>query len=342
MNRNNINFPFKRYQIQKVWRADKPQKGRYREFYQCDIDYIGTNSLLCEVEIIDVINEVFKKLRYNDYTIRLNNRKILFAISEALNISKRFNDLCISVDKIDKIGIKGFIKELSNQDFNEKSINTLRKIFEYEGNNSQKLDFIEKKIKKFNIGLEGIEELKKIISISNCKNKNVVIDFSLARGLSYYTSSIFEVISIKNYAGSLAGGGRYDNLTEIFGLKDMSGIGISFGLERIYNLLDEKKLFPKKINQTCKVLVTNLNNCVTKFSFEITKELRKENIATEMYISCSKLKKQLQFANNKKIPYVVIIGDDEKKMNKVTLKEMDSGNQKLVQINELLSILNLK
>lgn len=342
MNRNNISFPFKRYQIQKVWRADKPQKGRYREFCQCDIDYVGTDSLLCEIEIINIMNSIFNQLGYNNYKLKINNRKILAGISESLDIKNRFNDLCISIDKIDKIGNKGFEKELSNQNFNKKIINYLIEIFQYNGNNLEKLDFIEKKIKKSKLGLEGIEDLREIINWTGNNDKKLKIDFSLARGLAYYTSSIFEIISTKNNNGSLAGGGRYDNLTEIFGLKDMSGIGISFGIERIYNLLEEQKLFPKKLTQPLRVLVTNLNNDVTKFSMKIADQLREKNISTEMYIKCSKLKKQLQFANNRKIPFVVIIGDEENKMKKVTIKEMDSGNQKLVEINELLSILNLK
>ena len=241
MNRNNISFPFKRYQIQKVWRADKPQKGRYREFCQCDIDYVGTDSLLCEIEIINIINSIFNQLGYNNYTLKLNNRKILAGISESLDIKNRFNDLCISIDKIDKIGNKGFEKELSNQNFNKKTINYLIEIFQYEGNNLEKLDFIEKKINTSKLGLEGIEDLRKIINFLGENDKKLEIDFTLARGLAYYTSSIFEIISTKNNTGSLAGGGRYDNLTEIFGLKDMSGIGISFGIERIYNLLEEQK-----------------------------------------------------------------------------------------------------
>ena len=342
MNRNNISFPFKRYQIQKVWRADKPQKGRYREFCQCDIDYVGTDSLLCEIEIINIMNSIFNQLGYNNYTLKLNNRKILAGISESLDIKNRFNELCISIDKIDKIGNIGFEKELSNQNFNKKTINYLIEIFQYEGNNLEKLDFIEKKIKKSKLGLEGIEDLREIINLIGENDEKLEIDFALARGLAYYTSSIFEIISTKTNTGSLAGGGRYDNLTEIFGLKDMSGIGISFGIERIYNLLEEQKLFPKKLTQPLRVLVTNLNNDVTKFSMKIADQLRENNISTEMYIKCSKLKKQLQFANNRKIPFVVIIGDEEKNMKKVIIKEMDSGNQKLVEINELLNILNLK
>ena len=342
MNRNNISFPFKRYQIQKVWRADKPQKGRYREFCQCDIDYVGTDSLLCEIEIINIMNSIFNQLGYNNYTLKLNNRKILAGISESLDIKNRFNELCISIDKIDKIGNIGFEKELSNQNFNKKTINYLIEIFQYEGTNLEKLDFIEKKIKKSKLGLEGIEDLREIINLLGENDKKLEIDFALARGLAYYTSSIFEIISTKTNTGSLAGGGRYDNLTEIFGLKDMSGIGISFGIERIYNLLEEQKLFPKKLTQPLRVLVTNLNNDVTKFSMKIADQLRENNISTEMYIKCSKLKKQLQFANNRKIPFVVIIGDEEKNMKKVIIKEMDSGNQKLVEINELLNILNLK
>ena len=337
MNRDKISFPFKRYQIQKVWRADRPQRGRYREFYQCDIDYIGSNSILCEIEIIDIIKEVFLKLNYNKFSIKLNNRKVLAGIVEQLDIKERFTDLCISIDKIDKIGISGLSKELLKQNFNKKNIREIIKIFEFKGNNEEKLNFIKKIIFKSKIGVEGINELEKILNY----RKNIIIDFTLARGLSYYTSSIFEVISNDSNQGSLAGGGRYDNLTEIFGLKNSSGIGISFGLERIFNLLEENKLFPKEFKKSIKVMVTNLGEDLMNYSLDITKMLRENSIPTEMYLTTCKLKKQLQYANNKNIPFVIIVGEDEKKEKKVTVKNMISGNQKLVEMNKILNIINL-
>ena len=337
MNRDKISFPFKRYQIQKVWRADRPQKGRYREFYQCDIDYIGSNSILCEIEIIDIITDVFKKLNYDKFSIKLNNRKVLAGIVEQLNIKERFTDLCISIDKIDKIGISGLNKELLKQNFDKKIIDEIIKIFEFKGNNEEKLNFIKKIIFKSKTGIEGINELEKILNY----RKNIIIDFSLARGLSYYTSSIFEVIPDDSNQGSLAGGGRYDNLTEIFGLKNTSGIGVSFGLERIFNLLEENELFPKDFKNSIKVMITNLGKDLLNYSLDICKMLRENNIPTEIYLTTSKLKKQLQYANNKKIPFVIIIGEDEKKEKKVTVKNMISGNQKLVEMNKILSIINL-
>ena len=337
MNRDKISFPFKRYQIQKVWRADRPQKGRYREFYQCDIDYIGSNSILCEIEIIDIITDVFKKLNYDKFRIKLNNRKVLAGIVEQLNIKERFADLCISIDKIDKIGISGLNKELLKQNFDKKIIDEIIKIFEFKGNNEEKLNFIKKIIFKSKTGIEGINELEKILNY----RKNIIIDFSLARGLSYYTSSIFEVIPDDSNQGSLAGGGRYDNLTEIFGLKNTSGIGVSFGLERIFNLLEENELFPKDFKNSIKVMITNLGKDLLNYSLNICKMLRENNIPTEIYLTTSKLKKQLQYANNKKIPFVIIIGEDEKKEKKVTVKNMISGNQKLVEMNKILSIINL-
>ena len=337
MNRDKISFPFKRYQIQKVWRADRPQRGRYREFYQCDIDYIGSNSILCEIEIIDIIKEVFLKLNYNNFSIKLNNRKVLAGIVEQLDIKERFTDLCISIDKIDKIGISGLSKELLKQNFDKKNIREIIKIFEFKGNNEEKLNFIKKIIFKSKIGVEGIDELEKILNY----RKNIIIDFTLARGLSYYTSSIFEVISNDSNQGSLAGGGRYDNLTEIFGLKNSSGIGISFGLERIFNLLEENKLFPKEFKKSIKVMVTNLGEDLMNYSLDITKMLRENSIPTEMYLTTCKLKKQLQYANNKNIPFVIIVGEDEKKEKKVTVKNMISGNQKLVEMNKILNIINL-
>ena len=337
MNRDKISFPFKRYQIQKVWRADRPQRGRYREFYQCDIDYIGSNSILCEIEIIDIIKEVFLKLNYNNFSIKLNNRKVLAGIVEQLDIKERFTDLCISIDKIDKIGISGLSKELLKQKFDKKNIREIIKIFEFKGNNEEKLNFIKKIIFKSKIGVEGINELEKILNY----RKNIIIDFTLARGLSYYTSSIFEVISNDSNQGSLAGGGRYDNLTEIFGLKNSSGIGISFGLERIFNLLEENKLFPKEFKKSIKVMVTNLGEDLMNYSLDITKMLRENSIPTEIYLTTCKLKKQLQYANNKNIPFVIIVGEDEKKEKKVTVKNMISGNQKLVEMNKILNIINL-
>ena len=337
MNRDKISFPFKRYQIQKVWRADRPQRGRYREFYQCDIDYIGSNSILCEIEIIDIIKEVFLKLNYNKFSIKLNNRKVLAGIVEQLDIKERFTELCISIDKIDKIGISGLSKELLKQKFDKKNIREIIKIFEFKGKNEEKLNFIKKIIFKSKIGVEGIDELEKILNY----RKNIIIDFTLARGLSYYTSSIFEVISNDSNQGSLAGGGRYDNLTEIFGLKNSSGIGISFGLERIFNLLEENKLFPKEFKKSIKVMVTNLGEDLMNYSLDITKMLRENSIPTEMYLTTCKLKKQLQYANNKNIPFVIIVGEDEKKEKKVTVKNMISGNQKLVEMNKILNIINL-
>ena len=337
MNRDKISFPFKRYQIQKVWRADRPQRGRYREFYQCDIDYIGTNSILCEVEIIDIISKVFQKLKYETFKIKLNNRKVLVGIAEQLNIKERFIDLCVSIDKIDKIGISGLKKELLKQNFDKKNIDKIIKIFQFKGNNKEKLNFIKTFIFSSKVGREGINELEKIIKY----RKNIIIDFSLARGLSYYTSSILEVISDDINQGSLAGGGRYDNLTEVFGLKNSSGIGVSFGLERIFNTLEENNLFPKEFKKSIQVMVTNLGEDLLNSSLDITKMLRENNIPTEIYLSTGKLKKQLQYANNNKIPYVIILGEDEQKKNRVIVKNMSSGNQKLVQVNKILNTINL-
>ena len=337
MNRDKISFPFKRYQIQKVWRADRPQRGRYREFYQCDIDYIGTNSILCEVEIIDIISKVFQKLKYETFKIKLNNRKVLVGIAEQLNIKERFIDLCVSIDKFDKIGISGLKKELLKQNFDKKNIDEIIKIFQFKGNNKEKLNFIKTFIFSSKVGREGINELEKIIKY----RKNIIIDFSLARGLSYYTSSILEVISDDINQGSLAGGGRYDNLTEVFGLKNSSGIGVSFGLERIFNTLEENNLFPKEFKKSIQVMVTNLGEDLLNSSLDITKMLRENNIPTEIYLSTGKLKKQLQYANNNKIPYVIILGEYEQKKNRVIVKNMTSGNQKLVQVNKILNTINL-
>jgi len=333
MNRDKITMPFKRYQIQPVWRADRPQKGRFREFYQCDIDYIGTKSIVCESEIISLVYSIFNKLKFDNFEIKLNNRKILLGISEELNFKNKFEKFCILIDKIDKIGISGLKKEMKLNKFPTSSIKQLISLIELKGNNSSKINYVKTFLSNSKIGLEGISEIKNLMKIKN----DFTLDFTLARGLSYYTSTIFEVVPTNNNIGSLCGGGRYDDLTEIFGYKNISGIGISFGIERIIEVLNTNNLFPKNIESNNNVLISYLSNDLIKNSLELANKLREKGIPTDLYSEKAKLKKQLQYANNNNIPFVIIIGEDEIKNKKYMLKNMKDGNQNLLTINEIIN-----
>ena len=333
MNRNKITMPFKRYQIQPVWRADRPQKGRFREFYQCDVDYIGTKSIVCESEIISLVYSIFNKLKFNDFEIKLNNRKILLGISEELNFKDKFEKFCILMDKIDKIGISGLKKEMKLNKFPTSSIKKLISLIELKGNNSLKINYVKTFLSNSKIGLEGVSEIENLMKIKS----DFSLDFTLARGLSYYTSTIFEVVSTNNVIGSLCGGGRYDDLAEIFGYKNISGIGISFGIERIIEILNTNNLFPKKIESNNIVLISYLSNGLIKNSLELANKLREKGIPTDLYSEKAKLKKQLQYANNNNIPFVIIIGEDEIRNGKYILKNMKDGNQNLLTINEIIN-----
>ena len=333
MNRDKITMPFKRYQIQPVWRADRPQKGRFREFYQCDVDYIGTKSIVCESEIISLVYSIFKKLKFDDFEIKLNNRKILLGISEELNFKNKFEKFCILIDKIDKIGVSGLKKEMKLNKFPTSSIKKLISLIELKGNNSSKINYVKTFLSNSKIGLEGISEIENLMKIKS----DFTLDFTLARGLSYYTSTIFEVVPTNNNIGSLCGGGRYDDLTEIFGYKNISGIGISFGIERIIEILNTNNLFPKKIESNNNVLISYLSNDLIKNSLELANKLREKGIQTDLYSEKAKLKKQLQYANNNNIPFVIIIGEDEIKNGKYILKNMKDGNQNLLTINEIIN-----
>ena len=333
MNRDKITMPFKRYQIQPVWRADRPQKGRFREFYQCDVDYIGTKSIICESEIISLVYSIFNKLKFDDFEIKLNNRKILLGISEELNFKNKFEKFCILIDKIDKIGVTGLKKEMKLNKFPTSSIKKLISLIELKGNNSSKINYVKTFLSNSKIGLEGISEIENLMKIKS----DFTLDFTLARGLSYYTSTIFEVVPTNNNIGSLCGGGRYDDLTEIFGYKNISGIGISFGIERIIEILNTNNLFPKKIESNNNVLISYLSNDLIKNSLELANKLREKGIPTDLYSEKAKLKKQLQYANNNNIPFVIIIGEDEIKNGKYILKNMKDGNQNLLTINEIIN-----
>ena len=333
MNRDKITLPFKRYQIQNVWRADRPQKGRFREFYQCDVDYIGTKSIVCEAEIIDLVYSIFEKLKIQDFSVKLNNRKVLFGIVETLSLQDNFDKICIIIDKIDKIGKDKFIEELKNIELSKSQIEKLNSVLFFEGTNNDKIKFLKSFLSSSSTGLEGINEIENLIQLS----KEFIFDLNLARGLSYYTSSIFEVILDEKNIGSLCGGGRYDDLTEIFGYKDISGIGISFGIERIYEIMKERNLFPDSINKKDTVLVCSMSEKYLDDSLRISSILRNNNISTDLYPDNPKLKKQLQYANNNDIPYVIIIGEDEVTSKLFTLKDMETGSQEKLGINEIIS-----
>ena len=333
MNRDKITLPFKRYQIQNVWRADRPQKGRFREFYQCDVDYIGTKSIVCEAEIIDLVYSIFEKLKIQDFSVKLNNRKVLFGIVETLSLQDNFDKICIIIDKIDKIGKDKFIEELKNIDLSKSQIEKLNSVLFFDGSNDDKIKFLKDFFSKSSTGLEGINEIENLTKLS----KEFIFDINLARGLSYYTSSIFEVILDEKNIGSLCGGGRYDDLTEIFGYKDISGIGISFGIERIYEIMKERNLFPDSINKKDTVLVCSMSEKYLDDSLRISSILRNNNISTDLYPDNPKLKKQLQYANNNDIPYVIIIGEDEVTSKLYTLKNMETGSQEKLGIDEIIS-----
>ena len=330
MHRHEIQLPFKRYQIQPVWRADRPQKGRYREFYQCDADIVGSTSLLNEVELINIIDTVFSKLGIR-VVIKINNRKILTGIAEIIGYSDKIIEITTAIDKIEKVGIDNVIDELQNSGITDVAIEKLRPLLEFKGSNYAKLEVLSNIFRQSEIGLKGIEESKYILDMLNILNLNntVELDLTLARGLNYYTGAIFEVKSINTTIGSIAGGGRYDNLTGIFGISGLSGVGISFGADRIYDVLTELDLFPTKKTTDTQVLFINFGQTETEYVLPILNTLRTAGICAEIYPDMVKMKKQMSYANAKKIPFVVLVGDEEMSQNKLTLKSMDTGEQVL-------------
>ena len=341
--RNELSFPFKRYQIQPVWRADRPQKGRYREFYQCDGDVIGSDSLLYEVEFIQIINEVFRRLGMR-VCIKLNNRKILTGIAEIIGEADKITDITVAIDKLDKIGLDAVNDELRNKGLLEQALKLLQPVITLRGDNREKSDFLKKLLHDSETGLQGIGEieyifrtLKKIPLISA-----VEFDLTLARGLNYYTGAIFEVKALDEEIGSIAGGGRYDNLTGIFGMEGVSGVGISFGADRIYDVLNRLNLFPVDSMKTTQVLFVNFGEKETSHLLPVLTTLRAAGIRTELYPEASKLKKQLGYADAKKIPYAALVGENEMIDNKINLKNMISGEQYLVTTQELIALISRK
>jgi histidyl-tRNA synthetase len=327
---NEIVFPFKRYQIQPVWRADRPQKGRYREFFQCDVDVIGSDSLLNEVELIQIVDKVFTSLGLN-YIVKLNNRKILSGIAEVIGEPGRLIDLTVSLDKTDKTSIEQVIADLRGKGFTDISIRTLEPLLNFALGTkvTDLLPFLKANLKTSAIGLEGIDEFEKIMGYLNDQNlaDRVEPDISLARGLNYYTGTIIEVKAADVPMGSICGGGRYDDLTGIFGLKGVSGVGISFGADRIYDVMNELNLFPEMIGATTKVFFVNFGPAEEKYALTLLSDLRESDIPAEIFPDSAKMKKQLDYANRKKIPYVILVGENEMKEGKLTFKDMRTGEQ---------------
>ncbi|MCX6231740.1 MAG: histidine--tRNA ligase [Bacteroidetes bacterium] len=338
MNRNEIVFPFKRYQIQPVWRADKPQKGRYREFYQCDVDVIGSNSLLNEAELVKVTDVIFNKLGILTI-IKINNRKILAGIAEVIGFPEKIIDICIAIDKMDKIGLEKVNTELMEKGLTAKAIEILQPILQLKGNNAEKTDIIRNFLNSSAIGIKGIEEITTVFEyIESIDIKaEVELDLTLARGLNYYTGAIFEVKAKDVQIGSICGGGRYDDLCGIFGMPDTSGVGISFGADRIYDVMAELQLFPKEVETATKVLFINFSEKEISYCLPLATSLRNNGISTEIYPEAAKLKKQFSYADAKKIPFVIIIGEEEMKNDSLKIKDMNSGNEVILQSAELIS-----
>jgi histidyl-tRNA synthetase len=337
--REQLVFPFKRYQMQPVWRADRPQKGRYREFYQCDADVIGTKSLLQEVELLQISYEIFESLKI-PIVIKMNNRKILSGIAEIIGLPDKIVDICVAIDKMDKIGKENVFAELREREISEGAILKIEPFFDFFGNNDEKLAFLEHFFAQSEIGKHGVEELKTVFAY--CREIGIVepeLDITLARGLNYYTGAIFEVKATEVAMGSISGGGRYDDLTGIFGLKDMSGVGISYGAERIYDVLNECNLFPNEIGTPVKTLFLNFGKTEEVYALKALAELRRNGIASELYPDPAKIGKQMSYANAKQIPYVIMAGEEEMKEQCFTLKNMQTGEQTKTTLAEIVSVL---
>jgi histidyl-tRNA synthetase len=342
MNRNDITFPFKRYQIQPVWRADRPQKGRYREFYQCDADVVGTNSLLCELEIILMIKEVFQKLGLNEYSIKINHRGILFGLAELLGANGKERALFTAIDKLDKMEEDKVREELLQAGFTSDQNDRLFNFLNQSGDNLAKLSYLEGSIGKTTEGKKGVGDLNLILTLLRHyggSENNLVIEPSLARGLSYYTGAIFELKVNNVKIGSVGGGGRYDNLTGAFGLPDVSGVGFSFGIDRLYDVLDELNLFPQETNRSSQVLITHFDESSFWYGIKILQQLREKGIASEIYPDLVKIKKQMEYANKKNIPYTILIGETEMASGKLTFKNMLTGEQQQLTSSQILELL---
>lgn len=349
MHRNEISFPFKRFQVQPVWRADRPQKGRYREFYQCDADVVGSDSLINEAEFVLIYHEALSSLGLKDFTIKLNNRKILSGIAEIIGKPELIIDMTVAIDKLDKIGLDDVAKELIERGFTEADIEKLKPIILLEGSNEEKLNRLKSVLSDSETGLKGIQEIKTIFEyLGHLKSQssvlspqNLELDITLARGLNYYTGAIFEVKTNEVAMGSIGGGGRYDDLTGMFGLSDLTGVGISFGADRIYDVLEELNLFPESTSESTRVLISNFDQTAEIYALPLLQQLRSAGISAEIYPSSAKLKKQMNYADDKNIPYVILIGSDEMKTGLLSLKNMKSGEQQKLPAEQIISFLSI-
>src|SRR5574344_1472141 len=337
MHREELQLPFKRYQIQPVWRADRPQKGRYREFYQCDADVVGSDSLLNEVELMQIVDTVFTRFGVR-VQIKINNRKILTGMAEVIGAADKIVDITVAIDKLDKIGLESVNAELADDGISAEAIEKLQPIISLSGSNDEKLNTIADVLKESEIGMKGVEETRYILdALKKCSlNNEMQLDLTLARGLNYYTGAIFEVKALDTPMGSITGGGRYDNLTGIFGMPGLSGVGISFGADRIYDVLNTLNLYPQETITGTQVLFINFGEDEIAFAQKIAKSLRDAGIHTEVYPDKSKIKKQKSYANAKNISYVVIIGEEELKNGTATIKNMTSGEQKTLSVEKLI------
>lgn len=340
---NDLSFPFKRYQIQPVWRADRPQHGRYQEFFQCDADVVGSDSLLYEIEFIQIFDEVLSELKIPDFSIKINNRKILSGIAEVCGESDKIISITVAIDKLDKIGIDGVVKELREKGVSDSAIERISPLFNFSGDNKSQLTQMREYLSESEIGIQGIEELSFVldqVEELGLKNAKIEFDVTLARGLNYYTGAIFEVKANSVKMGSICGGGRYDDLTGIFGMKDMSGVGISFGADRIYDVLTELQLFPESVDNSLQLLFINFGEKEQAFCLGLLNDVRANGIASELYPSSAKMKKQMKYANDRGVRYVALVGEDEINGGIVLLKDMLSGEQEEMSIEEVISKLS--
>ena len=337
---NELQFPFKRYQVQPVWRADRPQKGRYREFYQCDVDVIGTRSLLCEVELVEIVERVFKALGIR-VALKMNNRKILFGIAEVIGHADKMIDITVAIDKLDKIGLENVKAELVERGLDAVAISRLQPILELEGSNAEKMNTLRELLATSETGMKGIEEMAEVFGHIEALGVElpVELDLSLARGLNYYTGAIFEVKALDYAIGSISGGGRYDDLTGIFGMPNMSGVGISFGADRIYDVMLGCDLFPEELNCSTRVIFLNFGGAEQAASLSLLRQLRSAGVPAEIYPDAAKMKKQMEYANRRGIPFVVIIGSEELAAEEAAVKNMLTGEQQKVAFAELVAAL---
>jgi histidyl-tRNA synthetase len=342
MHQHEITFPFRRYQIQPVFRADRPQRGRYREFYQCDADVVGSDSLINEAEFAQIYDRVFDQLALK-VKVKINNRKILQGMAETAEAASYFTDITMAIDKLDKIGLQGVRQELTHRGLSESQLQVIEKFFSMEGNNEEKISRASQLLEGSDTGSKGCRELREMMgfiqALGGMKNE-LTVDFTLARGLNYYTGAIYEVVSTESsLKSSIGGGGRYDDLTGVFGLKGVSGVGISFGADRIFDVMEELKLFPQSASKGTQVLICYFDEESQQYALPLLKKLRDEKILAEIYPSVEKMKKQLKYANDKKLPYVIVVGENEMKSGRLAFKTMDSGEQREMSIEEIIAAL---